>query len=124
MAPPAPSLLRRLVKTALPHRREHYQRLLFRRLDERQLRRALEHLGVQPGMTVFVHASLSQLGYLSGGPRSVIRALAAAVGPAGTVAMPSFPFSGSMQDYVATRPEFDLRGTPSRVGALTEEFRT
>ena len=46
-------------------------------------------LGVQPGMIVLVHSSLSQIGYVPGGPVSVIQALQEALTPAGTLVMPT-----------------------------------
>lgn len=38
--------------------------------------------------------------------------------------MPSFPMTGSMVDYLEKGEVFDVRRTPSRVGAITEVFRT
>src|SRR5262245_25669165 len=77
------------------------------------LRRDLEHLGLRPGDTVLVHSSLSRLGFVEGGAEAVIDALLDAIGPSGTLCMPSFPFDTYVADYLRANPSFDLRQTPS-----------
>ncbi|WP_203603573.1 AAC(3) family N-acetyltransferase, partial [Streptomyces sp. SID10692] len=47
-------------------------------------------LGVRPGDVLLVHASLRSLGPVAGGARGVLAALRRAVGPEGTVVVPSF----------------------------------
>lgn len=49
----------------------------------------LHGLGVRPGDVLMVHSSLSAIGFVLGGPQAVCDALLLAVGPEGTVAMPS-----------------------------------
>ena len=46
----------------------------------------IRELGVREGSLVLVHASLSSLGWVVGGPETVVRALLEAFGPAGTLA--------------------------------------
>jgi aminoglycoside N3'-acetyltransferase len=50
----------------------------------------LRSLGLQPGMNVMVHSSLSRLGHVLGGADAVVDALLTAVGREGTLLMPSF----------------------------------
>jgi len=50
----------------------------------------LRRLGVRPGMDLMVHSSLSALGPVAGGAETVVAALLAAIGPRGTLLMPSF----------------------------------
>jgi len=50
---------------------------------------ALRAVGVQPEGLIIVHSSLSRLGWVVGGAHSVVSALIEAVGPEGTVVMPS-----------------------------------
>jgi aminoglycoside 3-N-acetyltransferase len=80
-------------------------------------------LGLGRGDTVFVHSSLSAIGNVVGGAATVVAALLDAVGPDGTLAVPTIPYRGSMRAYLEARPLFDVRSTPSRMGAITEAVR-
>ena len=53
------------------------------------LTRDLRSLGVKPGAVLLVHSSLSSLGWVSGASAAVVLALEEAVGPRGTIVMPS-----------------------------------
>ena len=102
------------------------------------LTRDLAALGVQPGMTLLVHSSLSALGWVSGGALAVVLALREALGPAGTLVMPTH--SGDLTDPAdwrnppvpevwwpiirETMPPFDPTLTPTRgMGAIPDCFR-
>lgn len=52
--------------------------------------RDLVRLGLTSGMDVMVHSSLAKIGFVEGGPDTVVEALLEAVGPEGTVLVPSF----------------------------------
>ena len=79
----------------------------------------LESLGVRNGSCLLVHASLSKLGYVRGGPATVIRAILEALGENGTLVMPSHTWKLTN----AGSREFDIRNTPSLVGRVSEVFR-
>lgn len=85
----------------------------------------LARLGVREGDVLFVHSSFEALrGGVEGlSPFEAIRILQHAVGPKGTLLMPTLPFDGSAVAYAAGDPVFDVRRTPSRTGLLTELFR-
>lgn len=52
-----------------------------------ELRRDLEALGVAPGQTLMLHAAVSRLGRVLGGPDVVLRVLLDLLGPEGTLVM-------------------------------------
>ena len=79
----------------------------------------LRALGVREGDVLLVHSSLSSFGHVVGGADAVIDALCEAVGPDGTVAVPTHTW-----DRVrAHSPVFDVRATPCCVGLIPETFR-
>jgi aminoglycoside 3-N-acetyltransferase len=41
----------------------------------------------------------------------------------GTLVLPAFPFRGSHEAYLSSKPVFDVRRTPARVGLLNETLR-
>lgn len=99
----------------------------------------LRRLGVQRGDVVVVHGSLSALGWVAGGAQAMVEALLEAIGPNGTMVMPSQ--SGQLSDpaqwqnpplpehWIApTRdalPAFDRDRTGTRgMGAICDCFRT
>ncbi len=49
----------------------------------------LRTLGVQPGMTLLVHSSLSKIGFVCGGAQAVVMALQEVLGEEGTLMMPT-----------------------------------
>ncbi|MET7743805.1 AAC(3) family N-acetyltransferase [Streptomyces sp. NPDC005385] len=99
----------------------------------------LRTLGVQAGETLLVHSSLSSLGWVNGGPVTLVQGLLDALGPDGTLVVPTQ--SGDLSDPAlwsnppvpedwwptirATMPAYDPRVTPSRgVGVIPETVRT
>ena len=87
-------------------------------VTETDLRRDLHDLGLEAGDEVVVHSSLSAIGWVEGGPETVVDALRAIVGEDGTVVVPTFTAS-----HAKSHP-FDPDETPSRTGAVTETLRT
>ncbi len=83
----------------------------------------LRQLGLPAGCTAMVHSSLSKFGYVEGGAGTVVAALLAAVGPEGTVMVPTSPFRGTQYAYLKSEPVFDVRHTPSLLGIVTETVR-
>jgi aminoglycoside 3-N-acetyltransferase len=100
--------------------------------------RDLRALGVEPGMALIVHSSMSRLGCVAGGAHAVVLALLDAVGGTGTLVMPAH--STQLTDPASWRnppvpedwweavrdtlPAFDPLLTPTRgMGAVVECFR-
>jgi len=75
------------------------------------------NMGVEAGDTLLVHSSYKSFGPVDGGPQTVVNALEAALGPDGTLIMPTFNF-----DFNKGQP-WDVRSTPSQMGVLTELVR-
>jgi aminoglycoside 3-N-acetyltransferase len=98
----------------------------------------LRALGVQPGMTLLVHSSLRNVGWVAGGPVAVILALEEVLTPDGTLVMPAH--TGDLSDPAMWQrppvpatwvepirqqmPAFDVDMTPSyHMGVIAETFR-
>jgi aminoglycoside N3'-acetyltransferase len=60
-----------------------------RHVTRGELTADLLKLGIAPGDTLFIHSSLKSLGYVEGGAAAVVRALQDAVGPQGTLLIPT-----------------------------------
>ncbi|NLT41155.1 MAG: AAC(3) family N-acetyltransferase [Anaerolineae bacterium] len=81
--------------------------------------RALAEAGVRLGDTVLFHSSLSSMGTVSGGAEAVIDGFLAAVGPTGTVAVPTlcnWPPGEEAQVF----PRWDPARSPSYVGRISD----
>ncbi len=90
-------------------------------LTREALCRDFQKLGIRPGDILLVHSSLSSLGFVEGGADTVIDALLDAVGPQGTILVPTL--TGSETFSPANPPVFDVRNTPCWTGKIPETFR-
>jgi aminoglycoside 3-N-acetyltransferase len=86
-----------------------------RTLDRDEMAEQLLALGVEPGGVLVVHTAFSKVAPIEGGPAGLIEALRIAVGPAGTLVMPS------MSDD--DEHPFDLKETPCMgMGVVADTF--
>lgn len=84
--------------------------------DRGEVTRQLLALGVEPGGVLVVHTAFSKVAPVEGGPVGLIEVLRDALGPAGTLVMPSM----SDDDEVP----FDIQETPCLgMGIVAEIFR-
>ncbi len=108
-------------------------------LTKQSLVEALRLAGVAPGQQLMVHTSLGSLGFVVGGAQTVIEALMEAVGPEGTLMMPTQswknldPETGVHGDIPRewwpiireNYPAYDKRITPTwTMGAVADMLRT
>lgn len=84
----------------------------------------LQNIGVAKGDTVLVHSSLSRIGKLQDGPKTLVDALFEVVGAEGNVLMPTSPNNVYQLNYIRNTPHFDVKNSPSKTGKITEYFRT
>ncbi|MCZ6680603.1 MAG: AAC(3) family N-acetyltransferase [Candidatus Poribacteria bacterium] len=89
-------------------------------LTREEIAATLQKLGLQSGQIVFVHSSLSSIGYVEGGADTVVDAFLSVLGSAGTLVVPTFTFS---HDRGST-PVFEPDKAPSEMGRITEVTRT
>ena len=98
----------------------------------------LTSLGIERGMTLVVHSSLRSLGWVVGGPVTVVQALRECLGETGTLVIPTHtsdlsdpsgwsnpPVDPSWWPIIRRHmPAFDPNLTPTRgMGAIAECFR-
>ncbi|BCL35773.1 aminoglycoside N(3)-acetyltransferase [Nostoc sp. MS1] len=115
-----------ILSTSLPRTRQSLATDLF-------------NAGVNSGMTVIVHSSLSSIGWVCGGSVAVVQALMDVITSTGNIVMPTH--TGDLSDPAnwqnpavprewwtiirETMPAFDPKVTPTRgMGQIVETFRT
>jgi aminoglycoside 3-N-acetyltransferase len=89
-------------------------------VDAAMLRNAFQQLGLAKGDTVIVHSGISHLGKVTGGPKAIFEIIREMVGGQGNVLYPVFPFNNLMMNYLESKPSFDVRTAPSKMGSLTD----
>lgn len=122
----APPMVRRAIRRAKRNgfrARYRVRRLAASSLDRSDLVAALGAAGLREGDGIFVHSTMSRFGHIEGGPRTVVEAFEEVLGPNTLIAMPAFPLTGGSAEHLSANPIFDVRTTPSRMGAVTEYFR-
>ena len=88
-------------------------------LTRRDISEALRALGLTQGAVVFMHSSLSSIGEVDGGADTVVDAVLDALGPEGTLAVPTFCSINRRR-----KRTYDPDTTPSEVGQITNALRS
>lgn len=87
---------------------------------QQQLAQDLVDIGLPSGSVVLVHAAISAIGPIDGGPETLIAALQETLGPAGTLLVPTFALAGkdraasgdSMPSSAASRESLEREALP------------
>ncbi len=117
-----------LVKSVLAardaKRRAAEQQATRRSISTAELQSGIEALGIASGDVVMLHSSLSSIGFVEGGPDAVLDALIDAIGPSGTLVVPTYWLPGGtilatcrLDGYV-----FDPRRHGTHLGRLPSAF--
>ena len=89
---------------------------------QEEITRALHRVGVRRGDTVMFHSSLSSMGWVVGGADTVIDGFLEAVGPAGTVVVPTLCRMPDGERHL-TFDRWHIKTSVSCVGRITEVLR-
>lgn len=89
-------------------------------VDRDDLLQGFQRLGIEAGMGLMVHSSLSSFGHVTGGAITVIGALMQRLTPTGTLLMPSFNHGAPFQ--AGGSGVFDPQSTPTSNGAIPDVF--
>jgi aminoglycoside 3-N-acetyltransferase len=109
--------------------KQYYRRIdrvitgLFFSYDYKELRHALQKLGLRRGDTVLMHSAFHYSNGFKGTPQDVINCLIEVLGEDGNLLMVSMPYRSSSYEYLSKKPIFDIRKTPSEMGIISEIFR-
>lgn len=124
MLNPAKRLAKALIDSLPQSKSPNPDRLARRLIGRAELVAGLARLGIAKGDAVFVHSSLKSLGHVDGGAPTLVQALQEAVGPQGTLVVPTYYMPGGtiratcrMPDYV-----FDVRSHGTNIGRLPKAF--
>ncbi len=99
------------------------QRTTGTSLSKNDLKTAFRNVGIDSGDTLLVHSSLSKIGYVEDGPKTVVNALLEILGEQGNLLMPTSPNAGYQLEYIKDLEQFDVKNAPSKLGAISEYFR-
>lgn len=116
----AKKIVRKLQKVAGQQKPEAQSRSPRPVIELSLIESALSTLGITRGDRLMIHSGISHLGKIKGGAPTLMTLLREKVGEEGILLFPAFPFGTLMYDYVNSQPEFDVRTSPSKMGALTE----
>jgi aminoglycoside 3-N-acetyltransferase len=122
----APAFMLEWAKALMKSRRRKVlkeQEQKKRGITKERLMHDLQRIGLRKGDSVLVHSSLSKIGFVEGGAKTVVDALLETIGNEGTLLFPTFPAKGRNKTHLEEHPFFDIHNTPSQMGSVTEYFR-
>ena len=83
----------------------------------------IRNCGINEGDTVLVHSSLSKVGCVEGGAKTIVNAFINVIGTKGNLLMPTSPNSGLQLNYIKKLDFFDVLNDSSNLGSVSEYFR-
>ena len=86
-----------------------------------KIKEDLQSMGINKGDDILIHSSFKSLGNVEGGIKTFIEAVISHLGDKGTLLIPALSYDPV---HAMDVPTFDIKNTPSCVGAITEFFRT
>ena len=86
-----------------------------------QIKSDLQRLGINKGDDLLIHSSYKSMGGVEGGIETFIEAVLSLLGDSGTLLIPSLSYYSV---HAMDEPAFNIKTTPSCVGAISEFFRT
>ena len=81
----------------------------------------LVNLGLKTGDLLMVHSSLSSIGFVEGGAKTIVDCLLDVLGNEGTLVVPTFTYPSAFTDSADEMWVFDPSSTNSGVGSITNE---
>ena len=115
-----------LIKELLKRKKRIKQKYFAKSYNKEQIVLELKKLGINQGMSIFVHSSLSKLGNIVRGADTVVEALIETVGKDGSIMMPGFTIRNSMfktLEYLERNDiTFDYKTERPLVGAIPRSF--
>jgi aminoglycoside 3-N-acetyltransferase len=118
LVPPAKKWLRRSYRKA----RSRYVRWRYR-FTRADLLDALHQVGIVRGDAILVHSAIAGFEGFDGRVPDIVSVFEEALGPEGTLLMPTLSMSGTAVEFANSGQIFDPRTTPSQMGLLSEVFR-
>lgn len=120
-------LLKRTIKYVHNKIRKKYNitisRLIGKKYTKNDIINDLKKIGVNEGDNIYVHSSLSRIGYVEGGAVTLIDALLQTIGDNGTLIMPAFTIHDGMKNTLESGFIFDPNNSKITVGFVPETFR-
>jgi len=124
MLKPAKRLAEALIESLNQRQTAKLARKTGRPSSRDELVAGLSRLGIRKGDAIFVHSALKSLGQVEGGAATVVQALKDAVGPQGTLVMPTYYMPGGTTRATCRIPDyvFDVRQHGTNIGRLPKAF--
>ena len=113
------------VRTFLQEQRETQIRKTAPTITKRMIIKDLGKLGLEKGDIVLLHSSLKRIGYVEGGPTTVIDAIIDVLGSSGTLIVPTYNMKKNMYKTCLDKKYiFDPRTAGTLLGIIPSTFLT